>query len=147
MPHFGLIDEAQLGEIEYARLRALLHLRGGKERLHRGELSSGIASLYDAINYAMRWYTLHPQHRRALGIPDSQEFRKDKETFVFLREVGVLDAIFDFNQFEALVEQVVSHDVASLDTLIVIVQVEHVMTLLGLLPFDEATLPTRNTTA
>ncbi len=63
MPHFGLIDETRLGEADFTLEQARLHLRAGKYRFRHGKLAAGIAALYDALAYGMRWYIALPEHR------------------------------------------------------------------------------------
>ena len=63
MPHFGLMDAKALGPERAALQRARLHLRGGKRRLRQGKISAGIATLSDALSFAMEWFCASPERR------------------------------------------------------------------------------------
>ena len=60
MPHFGLMNEQELGPVAGPLQRARLHLRGGKRRLRQGKISAGIVTLYDALEGAMLSYAESP---------------------------------------------------------------------------------------
>jgi hypothetical protein len=141
MPHFGLMDATKMSEADAALLRVRLHLRGARRRFQRGMLAAGIASLYDALQCAMRWYILSPDHRMQLGIADGEDFGDDKDIFAVLARGGVLDTSFDFDAFESLVERALQDESFQFDAPRVLAQIERVMTALGVMPFDEAALP------
>ncbi len=141
MPHFGLMDATKMSKADAALLRARLHLRGARRRFQRGMLAAGIASLYDALQYTMRWYILSPDHRMQLGIADGEDFGDDKDIFTALARGGVLDTSFDFDAFESLVECALHDESFEFDAPRVLAQIERMMTELEVLPFDEAALP------
>jgi len=62
MPHFGLMNERNMGPVEGPFLRARLHMRGGKRRLRQGKIAAGIVTLYDALNAAMQAYVAAEEH-------------------------------------------------------------------------------------
>ncbi len=141
MPHFGLMDATKMNEADAALLRVRLHIRGGRRRFERGMLAPGIASLYDALQYAMRWYILSPDHRMQLGIADSEHFGDDKDIFAVLARSRVLDTAFDFDAFESLVERALHDESFKFNAPQALAQIENVMTALGVMPFDVAALP------
>ena len=131
-------------EADAALLRARLHLRGGRRRFRRGMLAPGIASLYDALQYAMRWYILFPEHRAQLGLVSGESFKEDKHLFATLVRGGVIDRSFDFDAFERLVEQSLDDASFQFDAAQVLEHIDRVMTELEIIPFDEAALPPEN---
>lgn len=141
MPHFGLIDVTQMTEANAALLRVRLHLRGARRRFQRGMRAAGIASLYDALRHAMRWFILFPEHRARLAIVGGEDFRDDRTVFARLVRGGVIDSAFDFDAFERLVERALYDPSFQFDAPRVLAQIEGVMTQLEVTPFDDAALP------
>jgi hypothetical protein len=144
MPHFGLMDASKMTEADAALLRVRLHIRGGRQRFHRGMLAPGIASLFDALLYAMRWYILLPEHRARLGLLNREDFREDEDLFALLVRGGVIDDAFDYAGFEQLVERSLDDAAFEFDSTRVLEQIVQVMTELEVMPFDEAQLPPEN---
>lgn len=140
MPHFGLIDATAMTESEAELLRVRLHWRGGRERFARGMSGAGIASLYDALAHAMRWYVAHPARPRGLGISGA-ELGDDASLYGALARRGVLDPAFDFAEFESSVEKSIDGETYEFDHEGVLNRIEDALTRLGVLPFDESTLP------
>jgi hypothetical protein len=141
MPHFGLMDATKMTQADAALLRVRLHLRGGRSRFERGMLAAGIASLFDALRYAMRWYILFPEHRAQLGLLNGEDFREDADLFARLVRGGVIDGTFDYTGFEHVVERSLDDASFKFDSTRVLAQIVQVMTRLEVLPFDEAQLP------
>ncbi|HSN90186.1 MAG TPA: hypothetical protein VLS93_03065 [Anaeromyxobacteraceae bacterium] len=140
MPHFGLMDEKALGPVEGPLRRARLHVRGGKRRLRQGKIAAGVAALYDALSAAMQWYVALPARREALAIGPADDLGDDRSVHALLVRSGVLDGRFDLDSFARLMEeerqQLSDHEQAEL-----LAGLEAVMTQLGVMPFDEASLP------
>jgi hypothetical protein len=141
MPHFGLMDATKMTEADAALLRVRLHLRGARRRFERGLFAAGIASLYDALRYAMRWYISFPEHRARLGIVGDGDFRDDRNVFTQLVRGGIVDSAFDFGAFERLVEQSLDDESLQFDAARVLAQIDQVMIELEVMPFDESALP------
>jgi hypothetical protein len=146
MPHFGLMDATKMTEADAALLRARLHLRGARQRFEVGRCAAGIAALYDALSYGMQWYVILPEHQKQLDIVGA-DLNRDKDLFTVLACGGVLDCSFDFDAFERLTYQALDDPSIRFDAPRVLAQVEQVMTALGVMPFDEATLPPENPAA
>ena len=144
MPHFGLMDATHLTEADAALLRVRLHLRGGRQRFQRGMLAPGIAALYDALQYAMRWYISFPEHRAQLGLRNAEVFEDEAELLALLVRGGVIDRAFDYAGFEQLVEQSLDDVTFQFDAARVLAQIIQVMTQLEVMPFDETQLPPEN---
>jgi hypothetical protein len=141
MPHFGLMDERALGSIEGPFQRARLHIRGGKRRLREGKISAGIATLYDALLGAMESYVNSPENRRRIVLEASDDLRSDKNVYAVLVRSGILDGTFDFEAFSSLTEKALEEEMPDYDYRDVLKGIEHVMTQLGVMPFDESKLP------
>jgi hypothetical protein len=135
------MDATKMTPADAALLRVRLHLRGGRRRIERGMLAPGIASLFDALRYAMRWYILFPEHRAQLGLQNGEEIREDEDLFALLVGAGVVDAAFDYAAFERLVERSLDDVAFQFDSARALAQIAKVMTELEIMPFDEAMLP------
>lgn len=141
MPHFGLMDEKALGPVEGPFQRARLHLRGGKRRLRQGKIAPGIVTLYDALLAAMEWYAAPPERRADLIIEAGEDINNEKTLYSVLVRSGALDGKFDFNAFNALAEKALNEEMPGYDYQDLLPGLESVMTQLGVMPFDETTLP------
>lgn len=141
MPHAGLMDERGLGPVEGPLQRARLHLRGARRRLRQGKTSAGIVTLADALDAAMLWYTALPERRARLDIRPGEDLNDDRALFRILARSGVLDGAFDYDAFDRLVERALSEELPGYDHRELLGALERVMTALGVMPFDEASLP------
>jgi len=141
MPHFGLMDEKTLGPVEGPRQRARLHIRGGKRRLREGKISAGIVTLYDALEGAMRSYLADPKRSAKLEMRGDENLNHEKELYAVLVRSGVIDGEFDFEAFDRLVERALHEEMPAYDYRELVAGIETVMTQLGVMPFDEASLP------
>ncbi len=141
MPHAGLMDEEALGPVEGPRQRARLHIRGGKRRLRQGKISAGIVTLYDALEAAMRSYVDDLEKKAKLDIKEGENLNDDKISYAVLVRSGVLDGTFDFGAFDRLTEKALNEEIPWFDYRELLAGIESVMTQLGVMPFDEASLP------
>jgi hypothetical protein len=141
MPHAGLMDEGALGPVEGPRQRARLHIRGGKRRLQQGKISAGIVTLYDALEAAMYSYVDDPEKKAKLDIKEGENLNDDKISYTVLVRSGVLDGTFDFGAFDRLLEKTLNEEIPWFDYRELLAGIESVMTQLGVMPFDEASLP------
>jgi hypothetical protein len=135
------MDEKALGPVEGPLQRARLHIRGGKRRLRQGKIAAGIATLYDALNGAMQWYIAAPERRMKLTILDGENLNSDRELYDVLVRSGILDGSFDFVAFDRLTERALHQEMPGYDYHGMLKGIEHVMTELGVMPFDESQLP------
>src|SRR5271157_1783701 len=142
MPHFGLMDEDQLGPIQALLMRARLHIRGGKRRLQQGKYADGIATLYDAFVSAMQYYIADPAHQAELVILPEDDQHDDKVLFeIFIRSHVIRDT-FDFDSFAKLADQALEgsfQEGQALDKLWDALDIA--FNELGVTPFDENELP------
>ncbi len=141
MPHFGLMDEERLGPVEGPLMRARLHIRGGKRRLRQGKTAAAIATLYDALEGAMQFWLADPVRRKRVAFRAGEDPTDDRTAYDVLVRAGVLDGSFDFSAFEKLVEKVLDEEVPGYDNDMFLRGFESVMTQLGVMPFDEESLP------
>ena len=141
MPHAGLMVEGTLGPVEGPRQRARLHIRGGKRRLRQGKISAGIVTLYDALEAAMRSYVDDLEKKAKLDIKEGENLNDDKTSYIVLVRSGVLDGTFDFGAFDRLTEKALKEELPSYDYRELLSGIESIMTQLGVMPFDEASLP------
>ena len=140
MPHFGLMNEQELGPVKGPLQRARLHLRGGKRRLRQGKVSAGIVTLYDALEGAMLSYAESPETGPRLQFLTGENRYDSRTMYAALVRAGVLDGSFDFEDFDQLTEKALQQELAGYDTQGLLAGIETVMTQLGVLPFDEAGL-------
>jgi len=141
MPHAGLMNEQSLGPVKGPFQRARLHIRGGKRRLRQGKTSAGIVTLYDALLAAMEWYVNAPEHRSSLSIGGDSDLMNDRNVYSLLVRSRVLDGKFDFLGFDSLTEIALNEEMPAYDYRELLDGIESVMTQLGVMPFDEASLP------
>ncbi len=141
MPHAGLMDERELGPEAGPLLRAKLHIRGGKRRLHQGKIAAGIVTLYDALSAAMEWYINRPGCRETLRIQDGDNLDDERTAYAVLNRSGILDGSFDYDAFDILLERALHEDLEGFDYRRMLKGLESIMTQLGVMPFDEAALP------
>ena len=140
MPHFGLMDAEALGPEQAALQRARLHLRGGRRRLRQGKISAGIATLFDALSFAMEWFCASPG-RRARVQATAAALLDDRTLYEALVRSGVLSGTFDFERFDRLLDRALESELPAADAAGILAGVESTLAELGVLPFDENELP------
>lgn len=129
---------------EGALLRARLHIRGGKRRLRQGKISAGIVTLYDALMFALRWYIASPDRRKALSVREVDDLTNEKTVFDIIKRSRVAIDDFDYDEFNALVEKALEEEMPEYDYTGMLRDFEAFMTGLGVMPFDEAQLPSED---
>jgi hypothetical protein len=141
MPHFGLMNEDELGPVEGPLMRAKLHIRCGKRRLYQGKIPMGIITLYDALNSAIQWYIAEPERLNALRILEGENMKNDKTVYEVLTRSKVLDGGLDYAEFEKLVDTALTEEMTGYDYSEFLKSLESVMIQLGVMPFDEDARP------
>jgi hypothetical protein len=141
MPHFGLMDENKLGPGKGPFLRARLHIRGGKRRLREGKIAAGIVTLYDALEGAMRAYVEDPERGLRLDIRLGEDLNNERTLYAALVRSRVLDGVFDFDAFDRLVELALREEMPGYEYGQLLTDIDSVMVQLGVMPFDETSLP------
>ena len=134
------MDQDALGPVRAAHQRARLHIRAGRRRLRQGKVSAGIVTLYDALLHAMEYYML--SHPPDPGFPyrEGAALARDREVYEYMIKTGVLDGRFDYEGFMALVERALEEEITGWSGGR-IEELDPVMERLGVMPFDETTLP------
>lgn len=141
MPHFGLMEERVLGPVAGPLQRARLHIRGGKRRLREGKISAGIVTLYDAVAAAMEWYVASPERKNSLMISSDEDIKDEKVLYNVLVSSGMVDGNFDFKAFDLLTEKALHQELPGYDYDELLEAIESFMAQLGVMPFDESSLP------
>ncbi|MFH7326812.1 hypothetical protein [Desulfurivibrio sp. C05AmB] len=141
MPHFGLMDEKELGPVEGPLFRTRLHIRSGRRRLRQGKTAAGIATLADALSSAFQWYLAAHDLGDALEVRADDNLNDDLTVYQILVRTGVLDGAFDFEDFDLLVERALDDDTEGIDEDEFLQDLEGIMRQLGVMPFDEGALP------
>ncbi len=141
MPHAGLMNADELGPEAAALQQAKLHIRAGKRRLRQGKIAAGIVTLYDALTSATEWFLLSPGRRAALLIKADDSLDTDKTVFNLLVRSGVIGREFDYEAFDRIVERALHENLSDYNYSELLKGIEAVMIQLGVMPFDESTLP------
>jgi hypothetical protein len=141
MPHAGSMDEKALGPEQGPLLRARLHMRGGKRRLKQGKVAAGIVTLSDAVSGALEWYVASPDRRSRLDIKCGENLNDERTVYGILVRSKVLVGLFDFDTFDDLVERGLKGEITDYDYRDMLEGIETVMIALGVMPFDEESLP------
>jgi hypothetical protein len=141
MPHAGLMDEAKLGPVAGPLLRSRLHIRGARRRLSQGKIAAGIVTLYDALEGAMQFYVGDAHRRSFLAFREGENLSDDRTLYAVLVRTRVLDGSFDFDAFDRLLEIALNSEMPEYDYRELLSGIETIMVRLGVMPFDEASLP------
>jgi hypothetical protein len=145
MPHFGLMDEEQLGPVEGPLQRARLHIRGGKRRLRQGKISAGIVTLYDAVSAAMESYIASNKGEATFRQMTDESIQNEQAMFAQLVRAGVIDGSFDFMAFDEITEKALNQELNDYDYGPLLGAIESLMKQLSVMPFDESLLPPEDT--
>jgi hypothetical protein len=139
VPHFGLLDESQLNKRERMLMRSKLHWRCGMRRMLEKKSAAGIATLYDSILSAMRWYVL-VYHANELGSQTEKKLENDKFIISLLQRSGVIDNI-DMQFLNEITEKALKEEDVSAHHDEFVKQAKILLTKLHVLPFDDSKLP------
>ena len=122
-------------------MRAKLHIRGARRRFERGQITDGILALYDALCSAMDWYISVPERRKRLVTNEEDNLLNDESLYSVLVRSGVLDGSFNYQKMSSLVERALDKEIQDFDWRGFMKKTDTVFTGLGVMPFDEKTLP------
>ncbi|MFX0030027.1 MAG: hypothetical protein ACFE8B_12515 [Candidatus Hermodarchaeota archaeon] len=140
MPHFGLIDK-KLPEIEQYLLRARLHIRGGKIRIEKGEISAGLAALYDAFIFALYWYFLSDEMLKPLLYNGDSAYKDEEILYLILLSYGRIDGSFDYERFLKLTVKALNTELDEIKYDSFINDFDSLMEQLQIIPYNENLLP------
>lgn len=141
MPHAGLMDERSMEPEEGLLLRCKLHIRGGKRRLRQGKIAAGVVTIYDAMTAALEWYVISPERKKRLKVMDGEDLNNDRTSYEILVRSKIVDGSFDYDAFNGVVERALHEEMPDYDYTRLMNGIEDIMTQLGVMPFDENTLP------
>jgi hypothetical protein len=136
---YKLTDTSKITDARRALLCARLYLRGGKRRLQAGYSKAGIAALYDAVLFGMRYYIA--RHKRCESLVENTDPWDAPGLFHKLARAGVFENPLLFNRFTLVVERALWQESYSVDVDSTLAEVETMLMKLGVLPFREAALP------
>ncbi len=89
----------------------------------------------------MEWFVFSPERRKLLLVHETDNMKDDKDIYKVLTRSKILDGRFDYTSFDRLVEFAANNELPGYDYRELLESVESVMTQLGIMPFDEASLP------
>ena len=136
---YQLTDTAKIVDARTALICARLYLRGAKRRLHAGYSKAGIAALYDAVLFGMRYYIA--LHQGPESLAESADPWDASALFHALAHAGIFDDPLTLNRFSLMVERALWQESFSLDVDSTLEQVEEMLLKLGVMPFYESSLP------
>jgi hypothetical protein len=89
----------------------------------------------------MQAYIADPKRKAGLIIRTGENLNDEKTLYSVLVRSRVLDSGFDFESFDRLTERALREEMPGYDYRELLAGIESVMTQLGVMPFDEASLP------
>jgi hypothetical protein len=135
---YKLTDSAKITDARTALICARLYLRGGKRRLQAGYSKAGIAALYDAVLFGMRYYIA--RHKRCKSLVESTDPWDGPGLFHVVARAGVFDDPLTFNRFSLMVERALWQESFSFDVDSALAEVEKMLMKLGVIPLGEPSL-------
>lgn len=135
---YKLTDTARVTDARTALLCARLYLRGGKRRLQAGYSRAGIAALYDAVLFGMRYYIA--RHKRCESFVERTDPWDAPGMFYALARAGVFEDPLILNRFSLMVERALWQESYSIDADSVLAEVEKMLLKLGVIAPRESAL-------
>ena len=135
---YKLTDTSKITDARTALICARLYLRGGKRRLQAGYAKAGIAALYDAILFGMRYYVA--KHKSCESLVADTDPWDATALFHVLARAGVFEDPLALNRFCLIVERALWQESFSIDVDSALAEVELLLRKLGVIPFSEPRL-------
>jgi hypothetical protein len=135
----NLIDTTKMMDERMALVCARLYLRGGKRHLRAGYSRAGIAALYDAVLFGMRYYIA--RHKSCESFVGTTDLWDAPGLFHALARAGIFNDPLTLNRFSLMVERALWQGSFSVDAESMLAEVETMLLRLGVLPFRESSLP------
>jgi hypothetical protein len=135
---YKLTDTTKIMDARTSLICARLYLRGGKRRLQAGYSKAGIAALYDAVLFGMRYYIA--RHKRCASFVEGSDPWDAAALYQALVRAGVFDDPLTFNRFSLMVERALWQGSVSFAEDFTLAEVETMLRKLGVMPIDE-TIP------
>jgi len=144
--HYGLMDAPQMAEEDTALMRASLHLRGGKRQLQEGLSVAGLTALYDSLLFGMQYYIAIHERCKETGITSSDALWDHVALYHKLVKAGIFNDPCAFNRLSLILERALWEESFSFDADFTLAEIEKMLTKLGVLPFNESSLPSESRT-
>jgi hypothetical protein len=139
MPHFGLIDE-KLPEIEQFLLRAIHYINIGKKRIKKGEISTGVTTLYDGFIFSLYWYFLSDEMLKPLLFNNDDTYNDEEILYLILLSHGRIDGKFNLNRFIKLTIKAINNELNEFKYDTFIQDFDSLMKQLKVIPYKEEKL-------
>src|SRR5215510_15454993 len=98
MHHYDSIYMDKMSEAKRALILACLNLRHGKRRLQKGRSVAGIAALYDALLFGMRYFVAKAEREDKILPTIHDELWDHANLYQELVKVGIFDDPYAFNR-------------------------------------------------
>jgi hypothetical protein len=138
MLQYKLTDPVRITDARTALICARLYLRGGRRLLQAGYSRAGIAALYDAVLFGMRYYIAKSKAGN-LRIESTDPWDA-ASLFHALVHAGVFDDPHAFHRFSLMVERALWQESFSFDVDATLAEVETMLGKLDVIPFHESAL-------
>lgn len=135
---YKLTDTPKITDARTALICARLYLRGGKRRLQAGFSAAGVAALYDAVLFGMRYYIA--RHKSCESLMKNTDPWDAPGLFHALARAGVFEDPLTLNRFSLIVERALWQESFSVDAASTLAEVEKMLMKLGVIPFHESAL-------
>lgn len=139
MLSYKLTATPKIVDARTALICARLYLRGGKRRLRAGYSKAGIAALYDAVLFGMRYYIA--SHKRCQSLVETTDLWDASALFHALAGAGLFEDPLTLNRFSLVVERALWQESFSLDVDSTLAEVERMLLKLGVVALGESSLP------
>jgi hypothetical protein len=136
---FEVTYSSQIMNARMALLCARLYLRGGRRHLRAGYSKAGIAALYDAVLFGMRYYIV--RHKSCTRLVENTDPWDAPALFHALARAGVFEDPLTLNRFSLMVERALWQESYSMDVHSTLAEVEKILLKLGVIPYHESSLP------
>jgi|RhiMetdeSRZDD1v2_1073273.scaffolds.fasta_scaffold736246_2 hypothetical protein len=136
---YKLTETSKIVDARTALLCARLYLRGGKRRLRAGYARAGIAALYDAVLFGMRYYIT--RHQDCDAWVENTDPWDASALFHALARAGVFEDPLTLHRFSLLVERALWQEALALDVDSTLADVEKMLSKLGVVASGESSLP------
>ena len=135
---YKLTDTDKITDARTALVCARLYLRGGRRRLQAGYSRAGIAALYDAVLFGMRYYIA--RHKSCSPLVENADLWDAPGLFHALARAGVFEDPLSLNRFSLMVERALWQESYAVDPDSMLAEVERMLMKLGVIPFRESDL-------
>jgi hypothetical protein len=136
MLDFEPINSTKFTDARSMLVCARLSLRVGKRSIQKGSSAAGVAALYDAVLFGMRYYIT--KHKRCASFVENTDLWDAASLFHALARAGVFDNSLSFNRFSLVVERALWQGSFLFDANATLAEVETMLTKLGVMPFDKS---------